>query len=113
MLGVHANTVRTWTDQGVLTCLRINRRGDRRYARQEIARFLAHTDSAAPAQSGSPSNGLLTRSAALAVRKADAGSAVEAIVELLGKEKGYSGAALIALDGSARTVFGTIDADTR
>jgi len=113
MLGVHANTVRTWTDQGVLRCLRINRRGDRRYARQEIARFLAHTDSAATAQSGSPSNGLLMRSAALAVRRADAQSAVEGIVELLCEEKGYRAAALVAPDDSARTVFGAVDADTR
>lgn len=60
MLGVHANTVRSWTDQGVLTCLRINQRGDRRYARQEIARFLAQTDSPAPAvtaQTGNAKNG--------------------------------------------------------
>ncbi len=40
LLGVHANTVRAWTDQGMLTCLRINTRGDRRYRRQEIERFL-------------------------------------------------------------------------
>ena len=28
LLGVHANTVRAWTDQGRLTCIRINERGD-------------------------------------------------------------------------------------
>jgi excisionase family DNA binding protein len=28
LLGVHANTVRAWTDQGRLPCLRINERGD-------------------------------------------------------------------------------------
>jgi excisionase family DNA binding protein len=78
MLGVHSNTIRNWTDQGVLKCLRINRRGDRRYARQEIARFLAQTQSAAPAQTGNSTNGLLTRSAALAVRKADTRAAATA-----------------------------------
>ena len=113
MLGVHSNTVRNWTDQGVLKCLRINRRGDRRYARKEIARFLTQTQSAAPAHTASSTNGLLTRSAALAVRKADTRAAIEAIVELLCNEKGYTGAALVALGGSSRVVFGAIDADER
>jgi diguanylate cyclase (GGDEF)-like protein/excisionase family DNA binding protein len=40
LLGVHANTVRAWTDQGLITCLRINKRGDRRYRHEEIERFL-------------------------------------------------------------------------
>ena len=31
ILGVHPNTVRSWTDQGRLPVLRINVRGDRRY----------------------------------------------------------------------------------
>ena len=39
-LGVHANTVRTWTQQGVLPCLRINRRGDRRFRRGDLAHFM-------------------------------------------------------------------------
>lgn len=41
LLGVHANTVRAWTDQGILTCLRINPRGDRRYRQRDLDRFLA------------------------------------------------------------------------
>ena len=40
VLGVHANTVRTWTDQGILPCLRINQRGDRRYRAEDLRRFL-------------------------------------------------------------------------
>jgi diguanylate cyclase (GGDEF)-like protein len=40
-LGVHANTIRAWTDQGRLPCLRINSRGDRRYPAAELRRFLA------------------------------------------------------------------------
>src|SRR2546422_6073864 len=39
-LGVHPNTVRTWTQQGVLPCLRINGRGDRRYRRSDLAEFM-------------------------------------------------------------------------
>ncbi|HEY8135901.1 MAG TPA: GAF domain-containing protein [Candidatus Limnocylindrales bacterium] len=113
MLGVHANTVRSWTDQGVLACLRINSRGDRRYARQEIARFLAQTEGIAPTQTANPTNGLLTRSAALAVRKTDARSAAESVVEMLCKEKGYTGAALVAPDSSSRLVFGAIEPDER
>jgi diguanylate cyclase (GGDEF)-like protein/excisionase family DNA binding protein len=43
-LGVHVNTVRAWTDQGRLSCLRINSRGDRRYRVEEIERFLDGAD---------------------------------------------------------------------
>lgn len=42
MLGVHPNTVRAWTDQGRLRCLRINERGDRRYRAADLQGFL-HT----------------------------------------------------------------------
>ena len=47
MLGVHPNTVRAWTDQGRLRCLRINERGDRRYRAADLQGFL-HT--AAPGE---------------------------------------------------------------
>ncbi|MBA2275883.1 MAG: helix-turn-helix domain-containing protein, partial [Chloroflexi bacterium] len=40
MLGVHPNTVRAWTDQGRLRCLRINERGDRRYRPADLQVFL-------------------------------------------------------------------------
>jgi len=39
-LGVHANTVRAWTDQGRLSCIRINDRGDRRYRDHDLQAFL-------------------------------------------------------------------------
>lgn len=39
-LGVHPNTVRVWTEQGVLRCLRINRRGDRRFRRSDLVQFM-------------------------------------------------------------------------
>ena len=42
LLGVHPNTVRAWTDQGRLRCLRINDRGDRRYRVDDLHAFLAH-----------------------------------------------------------------------
>ena len=40
MLGVHPNTIRAWSRQGVLPCLRINGRGDRRYRREDLAGFM-------------------------------------------------------------------------
>jgi len=40
LLGVHPNTVRAWTDQGRLRCLRINERGDRRYRPADLQGFL-------------------------------------------------------------------------
>jgi len=42
LLNVHANTVRRWSDSGILQSYRINPRGDRRFHKDEIARFMAH-----------------------------------------------------------------------
>jgi diguanylate cyclase (GGDEF)-like protein/excisionase family DNA binding protein len=41
VLGVHANTVRAWSDAGRLRYYRINPRGDRRYRLGDLQRFLA------------------------------------------------------------------------
>ena len=41
LLGVHPNTIRTWSDQGRLRFYRINQRGDRRYRLGDLQRFLA------------------------------------------------------------------------
>ncbi len=40
ILGIHPNTVRTWTELGRLPAVRINARGDRRYRLSDIAAFL-------------------------------------------------------------------------
>ena len=40
LLGVHANTVRRWTKKGILKAYRITPRGDRRFRREEIEKFL-------------------------------------------------------------------------
>ncbi len=40
LLGVHPNTIRTWTDAGRLTAYRINARGDRRFRRRDVERLL-------------------------------------------------------------------------
>ena len=41
LLHVHPNTLRRWSNKGMIRAYRINRRGDRRFKREEIARFLA------------------------------------------------------------------------
>jgi len=40
LLHVHVNTVRRWSDQGILKAYRITSRGDRRYRQDDLGRFL-------------------------------------------------------------------------
>ena len=40
LLGVHVNTVRRWSQKGLLRAYRISSRGDRRFRREDIDRFL-------------------------------------------------------------------------
>ena len=40
LLHVHSNTLRRWADQGIIKAYRITSRGDRRFRRDDIARFL-------------------------------------------------------------------------
>jgi excisionase family DNA binding protein len=40
MLNVHINTVRRWSNKGVIKAYRIGPRGDRRFEREDIMRFL-------------------------------------------------------------------------
>ncbi len=41
LLHIHINTVRRWSDQGIIKSYRITRRGDRRFKREDIALFIA------------------------------------------------------------------------
>jgi excisionase family DNA binding protein len=41
LLNIHNNTVRRWSDRGMIKAYRINHRGDRRFKREEIVRFLS------------------------------------------------------------------------
>jgi len=50
LLHVHINTVRRWCDQGLLRTQRIGPRGDRRFQRDDIDRFLASGGKAHPRQ---------------------------------------------------------------
>ena len=45
ILGIHVNTVRRWSDEGKLKAFRITKRGDRRFKREEIKRFLFEMNS--------------------------------------------------------------------
>jgi diguanylate cyclase (GGDEF)-like protein/excisionase family DNA binding protein len=49
LLGVHPNTIRTWTDAGRLNAYRINARGDRRLRRVDVVRLLVE-DRMAPGE---------------------------------------------------------------
>lgn len=41
VLHVHPNTLRRWSNDGKIRAYRITERGDRRFKREEVARFLA------------------------------------------------------------------------
>ena len=45
LLHVHPNTLRRWSNKGIIRAYRITPRGDRRFKREEIARFLAELNS--------------------------------------------------------------------
>ncbi len=40
LLSIHSNTVRRWSDRGIIKAYRITRRGDRRFRQEDITRFL-------------------------------------------------------------------------
>jgi len=55
LLHVHPNTLRRWSNNGRIRAYRITPRGDRRFKREEIVRFLAelngHSDDRQEAES--------------------------------------------------------------
>jgi excisionase family DNA binding protein len=40
ILNVHSNTLRRWTDQGIVKVYRLGRRGDRRFKSEDLAQLL-------------------------------------------------------------------------
>ena len=40
MLNVHVNTVRRWTNLGILKSFRVGLRGDRRFLKEDVDKFL-------------------------------------------------------------------------
>lgn len=52
MLHVHVNTVRRWSNRGILKAYQINSRGDRRFRQQDVALFLVKMNSKAGEKDG-------------------------------------------------------------
>ena len=48
LLHLHSNTVRRWSDRGLITVYRIGQRGDRRFMRDDIAAFLTEKPTGSP-----------------------------------------------------------------
>lgn len=48
LLNVHINTVRRWSNQGILKAYRIGSRGDRRFRSEDITNFLSKISSDIP-----------------------------------------------------------------
>jgi len=46
LLNVHINTVRRWSNRGILKAYRVGPRGDRRFSRENINDFLAENPAA-------------------------------------------------------------------
>ena len=45
LLHVHSNTLRRWSDQGIIKAYRIGPRGDRRFRAEDIAKLLTAQES--------------------------------------------------------------------
>ena len=56
LLHIHSNTVRRWSDRGIIRAYHITPCGDRRFRREDIARFLAELN-ADNERKDSPSQG--------------------------------------------------------
>ena len=52
MLHVHVNTVRRWSNRGLLKAYQINRRGDRRFRQEDMALFLVKMNARASKEDG-------------------------------------------------------------
>jgi diguanylate cyclase (GGDEF)-like protein/excisionase family DNA binding protein len=112
ILGVHANTVRAWTDQGRLPCLRINARGDRRYSIEELHAFLARAEQS-PAASDAQLAMLIGRVAALCSEIDEPAVAGEAIAGLLCLRLGYDDALIVGASPKPSVVAGRGEVDWR
>jgi len=54
LLSVHINTVRRWSNQGILKAYRVGSRGDRRFKREDIASFISQESKIAEVRKGNP-----------------------------------------------------------
>ncbi|HEY7598800.1 MAG TPA: GAF domain-containing protein [Candidatus Limnocylindrales bacterium] len=108
LLGVHANTVRAWTDQGRLPCLRINERGDRRYSIEELQRFLAKAHG--PSPSGAALS-VVAEVSALSIADDRPSRLVPATASVLCERLGFDAALWLMRDGTFRRLVGRATPD--
>ncbi len=52
LLNVHINTVRRWSNQGILKAYRVGSRGDRRFRQKDITSFLSQESEIAEVRKG-------------------------------------------------------------
>jgi diguanylate cyclase (GGDEF)-like protein/excisionase family DNA binding protein len=116
VLGVHANTIRAWSDAGRLRYYRINPRGDRRYRMGDLQRFLASLDATGLASQAIPTderaNGARRRGGAVVPLEEHLG-----MLELVGELSALSGSAIrdalsnpgAPLAAAIRTIRETLD----
>ena len=52
LLSVHINTVRRWSNQGMLKAYRVGARGDRRFRQEDITNFLSQESEIAEVRKG-------------------------------------------------------------
>lgn len=111
LLGVHPNTIRTWTDAGRLAAYRINARGDRRFRRRDVERLLV--EGIVPLEPGPPAadtaahdrvTTVIVRAARkLAASQSPAGLA-RATVEAVRSDLGATAAAVYLADDDGVTL---------
>ena len=114
---MHVNTVRAWTNQGRLNCLRINARGDRRYLTADLTRFLADAGGrrvadAAPRGGEVDAASILRRVAEQSAGHFEVSDALTGVAATLA-DAGYHSALLVVRDGSNRPLRGVLNADRR
>ena len=54
LISVHINTVRRWSNQGILKSYRVGSRGDRRFRQEDITSFLSRGSNIAEVRKGTP-----------------------------------------------------------
>jgi diguanylate cyclase (GGDEF)-like protein/excisionase family DNA binding protein len=116
LLGVHANTVRSWTDAGLLACLRINSRGDRRYRRGDIEAFLEHAGGhrrGERVRTSAPNNSVLRHLVLECGGAASAAELMQCAAAVLHHDAGYRAVALVESTGGIRPLVGRVTADER
>jgi len=60
LLNVHINTVREWSNQGILKAYRISSRGDRRFRQEDITNFLLQRSKTTKVRKGASPSGRLS-----------------------------------------------------